>query len=205
MTYDKAIVTCALTGVLTNPKQHPVPVTPEELAKAARQARDAGGRLLNVSDEFVAIASDKHRTAQVVAEAGVPVPQAELFDADKLKLPVDFPYPAVLKPLDGAGSQHTLLVTGPSDEPPPYPWPRRLEQFCSGRAASAAALCGGASRRILPPCPSSSAATIPSTATKQYWKPSAWWPSRPRTIVWLGFIRLATATAASSGSNPMRR
>ena len=25
---DKAILTCALTGVLTDPKQHPVPVTP---------------------------------------------------------------------------------------------------------------------------------------------------------------------------------
>ena len=39
---DKAIVTCALTGVLTNPKQHPVPVTPEEMAAAAKQAYDAG-------------------------------------------------------------------------------------------------------------------------------------------------------------------
>ncbi|MEM7139241.1 MAG: 3-keto-5-aminohexanoate cleavage protein, partial [Myxococcota bacterium] len=29
---DKAILTCAVTGVLTNPQQHPVPVTPEELA-----------------------------------------------------------------------------------------------------------------------------------------------------------------------------
>ncbi len=45
---DKAIVTCALTGVLTNPKQHPVPVTPEELAVAARQARDAGAAVVHV-------------------------------------------------------------------------------------------------------------------------------------------------------------
>ena len=45
---DKAIVTCALTGVLTNPKQHPVPVTPEELAVAARQARDAGAAIVHV-------------------------------------------------------------------------------------------------------------------------------------------------------------
>ncbi len=44
----KAIVTCALTGVLTNPKQHPVPVTPEELAVAARQARDAGAAIVHV-------------------------------------------------------------------------------------------------------------------------------------------------------------
>ncbi len=45
---DKAIVTCALTGVLTNPKQHPVPVTPEQLADAARQARDAGASVVHV-------------------------------------------------------------------------------------------------------------------------------------------------------------
>jgi uncharacterized protein (DUF849 family) len=48
MIHDKAIVTCALTGVLTNPKQHPVPVTPEELAAAARQARDAGASVVHV-------------------------------------------------------------------------------------------------------------------------------------------------------------
>jgi 3-keto-5-aminohexanoate cleavage enzyme len=48
MTTDKAIVTCALTGVLTNPKQHPVPVTPEEMAAAARQARDAGASIVHV-------------------------------------------------------------------------------------------------------------------------------------------------------------
>lgn len=48
MTSDKAIVTCALTGVLTNPRQHPVPVTPEELARAARQARDAGAAVVHV-------------------------------------------------------------------------------------------------------------------------------------------------------------
>ena len=35
---DKAILTCALNGVLTNPTTHPVPVTPEEMAESARQA-----------------------------------------------------------------------------------------------------------------------------------------------------------------------
>jgi predicted ATP-grasp superfamily ATP-dependent carboligase len=57
-----------------------------------------------------------------------------------------------LKPIDGAGSQHMLLVQGPGDAPPPYPWPRRLERFCPGRAASVAALCGPAGRTLLPPC-----------------------------------------------------
>ena len=36
---DKAVITCALNGVLTDPKQHHVPVTPEQIARA-RKASD---------------------------------------------------------------------------------------------------------------------------------------------------------------------
>ena len=45
---DKAILTCALTGVLTDPKQHPVPVTPEQMAAEARDAFDAGASIMHV-------------------------------------------------------------------------------------------------------------------------------------------------------------
>jgi uncharacterized protein (DUF849 family) len=45
---DAAIVTCALTGVLTNPSAHPVPVTPSEMAAAARQAWDAGATVVHI-------------------------------------------------------------------------------------------------------------------------------------------------------------
>ncbi|MDE2146105.1 MAG: 3-keto-5-aminohexanoate cleavage protein [Burkholderiales bacterium] len=45
---DKAILTCALTGVLTNPQQHPVPVTPAQMAAQARQAWDAGASIMHV-------------------------------------------------------------------------------------------------------------------------------------------------------------
>jgi uncharacterized protein (DUF849 family) len=45
---DKAIVTCALTGVLTNPKQHPVPVTPAQMAQEARDAFNAGASIMHV-------------------------------------------------------------------------------------------------------------------------------------------------------------
>ena len=45
---SKAIITCALTGVLTDPKQHPVPVTPEEMAGEARAAFDAGAAVMHV-------------------------------------------------------------------------------------------------------------------------------------------------------------
>jgi uncharacterized protein (DUF849 family) len=45
---DKAILTCALTGVLTNPKQHPVPVTPAQMAAEARAAFNAGASIMHV-------------------------------------------------------------------------------------------------------------------------------------------------------------
>lgn len=48
MTADKAILTCALTGVLTNPRQHPVPVTPEQMAAEARDAFNAGASIMHV-------------------------------------------------------------------------------------------------------------------------------------------------------------
>ena len=45
---DKAILTCALTGVLTNPDQHPVPVTPKQMASEARDAFNAGASIMHV-------------------------------------------------------------------------------------------------------------------------------------------------------------
>ena len=45
---EKAVLTCALTGVLTDPKQHPVPVTPEQMAAAAHEAFDAGASIMHV-------------------------------------------------------------------------------------------------------------------------------------------------------------
>jgi nitronate monooxygenase len=42
----KAIITCALTGVLTDPRTHPVPVTPAELAASAKRGL-GGGRGLH--------------------------------------------------------------------------------------------------------------------------------------------------------------
>jgi uncharacterized protein (DUF849 family) len=45
---DKAILSCALTGVLTNPKQYPVPVTPAQMAQEARDAFNAGASVMHV-------------------------------------------------------------------------------------------------------------------------------------------------------------
>ncbi len=46
---SKAILTCALNGVLTDPRQHPmVPVTPEQMAQSAHEAFDAGASIMHV-------------------------------------------------------------------------------------------------------------------------------------------------------------
>ena len=45
---DKAIITCSITGVLTDPTQHHVPVTPAQLAQEARRAYDAGASVVHV-------------------------------------------------------------------------------------------------------------------------------------------------------------
>ena len=45
---EKAILTCALTGVLTDPRQYPVPVTPAQMAAEARDAFNAGASIMHV-------------------------------------------------------------------------------------------------------------------------------------------------------------
>ncbi|HEY4233798.1 MAG TPA: ATP-grasp domain-containing protein [Lacipirellulaceae bacterium] len=121
------------------------------LFKAARQAAACGGRLLSPNPEFIRITADKHETCRRLAAAGVRVPEGIVLEPDA-NLPATFDYPAVLKPVDGAGSQDTQLVVGPHDEPRPYAWPRRLETYIPGMAASVALLCGPNGRVPLLPC-----------------------------------------------------
>ncbi|MBI5609574.1 MAG: 3-keto-5-aminohexanoate cleavage protein, partial [Deltaproteobacteria bacterium] len=42
------VVTCALTGVLTDPNVHQVPVTPEQMADHAEQAYNAGASIVHL-------------------------------------------------------------------------------------------------------------------------------------------------------------
>ena len=44
---DKVVITCALTGVLTDPATHSVPVTPEQMADQARDAFEAGATVVH--------------------------------------------------------------------------------------------------------------------------------------------------------------
>jgi uncharacterized protein (DUF849 family) len=45
---DKAVITCSLTGVLTDPLTHPVPVSVAELTDSAKSAYDAGASCMHI-------------------------------------------------------------------------------------------------------------------------------------------------------------
>ncbi len=64
--------------------------------------------------------------------------------------PTFSPYPAVLKPRFGAGSQGVRLIERPEEID--VAEPSRLERYCPGTAASVAFLCGPAGRFPLVPC-----------------------------------------------------
>jgi predicted ATP-grasp superfamily ATP-dependent carboligase len=82
---------------------------------------------------------------------GVPVPQGRLM-APGEPLPLDFPYPAVIKPMDGCGSLGVHYLMSPDAALPASDTPRRLEEFVPGMAASVALLCGPAGNVALPAC-----------------------------------------------------
>jgi predicted ATP-grasp superfamily ATP-dependent carboligase len=120
------------------------------LLNAARAVEASGGRLASPPPMFVKAAADKQHTCEMLTKAGVPTPPGMVLEPED-SLPHDFQYPAVVKPIDGAGSQDTYLVTGPRDAPPAYAWRRRLERFMPGLSASVSALCGPNCHMLLQP------------------------------------------------------
>jgi predicted ATP-grasp superfamily ATP-dependent carboligase len=132
------------------------PETGGALLDRCRLVEAAGGRLLSPGPELVEIASDKHHTGCRLADAGVATPEAILLgdDIDQVQdLLCSFPFPAVIKPRFGAGSDGVRLVhsaeavrqfgVGGAD------W--RLERYCRGVAASVALLCGPGGSMAMPP------------------------------------------------------
>ncbi len=129
------------------------PETDGALTGRCRWVEAAGGRLASPNAEFVSCASDKNRTAELLGAGGLPVPGwSSIRSGDPL--PVDFCYPAVLKPVDGAGSAGIQWI---ADRTTHYETAAlgsggRLEVFCPGCPTSVAVLCGPAGKTPLPPC-----------------------------------------------------
>jgi predicted ATP-grasp superfamily ATP-dependent carboligase len=121
-----------------------------ELARRSRFVLAAGGKLLSPGPEFIELAADKHATAEHLRSQGVPAPLGILIEPRRA-LPRDFPFPAVLKPRDGAGSQGLRLFATAKDFVAKQS-SFRLEQYHPGTAASVAVLSGPAGHIILPAC-----------------------------------------------------
>lgn len=117
------------------------------LLDLAGRTNRLGGRLLGPGLRWLALASDKHRTARQLAAAGVPAPRGTALGRAE-RLPAQVAFPCVLKPCDGAGSTDVRCCANRTElaahwrefAPRHAAW--RLEEFCAGRPVSVACLCG---------------------------------------------------------------
>ncbi|MEQ8790322.1 MAG: ATP-grasp domain-containing protein [Pirellulaceae bacterium] len=119
-----------------------------------QEVESAGGQLLGPSADYVAIASDKHATAERLRAAGVPAAEGVRLRVGDA-VPPDFSLPAVLKPCRGAGSQGVRRIDRPqqlSEAVPTISEDHRLETYVPGLAASAAVLSGPGGSVALPAC-----------------------------------------------------
>jgi predicted ATP-grasp superfamily ATP-dependent carboligase len=122
------------------------------LEQRARWVAAAGGKLISPGAETIALAADKQRACELLANRGVPVPSGTIA-RKQMPLPAEFRWPAVLKPRDGAGSLGVRRIESLAVLEAVPDWEgQRLESFCAGIAASCAVLCGPAGNVALAPC-----------------------------------------------------
>jgi hypothetical protein len=118
------------------------------LCGRAERVEQVGGRLLGPTPAAIAQTGDKWTCEQRLRAAGVPTADSRIVRPSEL--PGDFPYPAVLKPRDGAGSQATAYIADAArrngvaaqlaTEVPERDW--LLQRFVPGLPASVACLAG---------------------------------------------------------------
>ncbi|MEX0865861.1 MAG: ATP-grasp domain-containing protein, partial [Pirellulales bacterium] len=108
---------------------------------------------LGPAADWTALAADKQTACRLLAAAGVPVVEGISLPPGA-SLPLDFPYPAVLKRRDGAGSCDARRIDSPqsAERHPPLEFAARLEPLWPGRPASVALLLGAAGMFPLAPC-----------------------------------------------------
>ena len=134
------------------------PETDGVLERLSAQVEGAGKSLLGSSSKGVAAAADKALTDSCFRASGVPTARTRVvcFDNETTRLIADFGYPAVVKPVDGAGGEGISVLRRPSQISAAL---RRLEsatrcqtfllqEYVVGIPASLSCLSDGA--RILP-------------------------------------------------------
>ena len=132
------------------------PETGGELLARRRMVDRVGGRFLGHSPAAIALCSDKLEFARHLVQHALPAVSTERFDATASTTP--FAFPVVVKPRDGAGSQHTYLIRGEEE----LEKVRRvfasasgdgrresvIQPFVAGQSLSAAAIVDGGSGRV---------------------------------------------------------
>ena len=92
------------------------PETRGVLADLARGLASTGARSLGCHLNAIELASDKFLLADRLRGRGVPIPEGRIVDLAH-GLPPEVSFPAVFKPIDGAGSVDTFLLETPEDLP----------------------------------------------------------------------------------------
>jgi predicted ATP-grasp superfamily ATP-dependent carboligase len=131
---------------LTSRCDYTVLIAPETggiLESRTRLIRAAGGRSLGSTPGAIALTADKRRMARHLEQQGMRTPRTEAF-ASTSGPPPDFPYPAVVKPADGAGAMHTYQCGRREDVPsgPDLPLEMVIQPICPGTPMSATFLLG---------------------------------------------------------------
>ncbi|HEX3448470.1 MAG TPA: ATP-grasp domain-containing protein [Isosphaeraceae bacterium] len=126
------------------------PETSGILAGLTRDLTAAGARLLGSTALAVELAADKACTAARLEELSISTPPTRTI-VPSAGLPSDTEYPAVLKPVDGAGSLDTFYLSDALSLPPAaLAMPRAvLQPFVPGTPMSASFLVGPAGKAWL--------------------------------------------------------
>ncbi len=122
------------------------PETSGILAAATRDLEQSGARVLGSSAAAVELTGDKLGLAEHLRSQGVDTPGSVAVVPSE-GLPKSARYPAVLKPVDGAGSANTFYLEGPSLPAPARGMPLALlQRFVPGEPMSASFLVSPAGR-----------------------------------------------------------
>jgi predicted ATP-grasp superfamily ATP-dependent carboligase len=116
------------------------PETSGVLARLTRDLEQAGARVLGSCAQAVDLAGDKVSLAAHLRSRGIDTPPSVAVVPSE-KLPEFARYPAVLKPIDGAGSMNTFYLDGPDLPEAARRMPLAvLQPFVSGEPMSASFL-----------------------------------------------------------------
>ncbi len=144
---DRAMTRLARSAdgvVLIAPEQHGV------LLRMTGEIERIGGTLVSPGADFVGIASDKHETAIRLYATGVLAPEGIVLMPGE-NPPASFPYPGILKPIDGVGSVGVERIEV-RRKVPKKAGAYRLERYVEGLPVSVSVVCGPAGLQPLAPC-----------------------------------------------------